>query len=362
MYQLISHCVSTLAATLDNEIRMKVDAYLGPLLAKRSTMQRELMTTKARLSTMENQVSSSLPGATFQGDWLMVVNFFSRHTSPQSSTIGDNIDTALASSAGAGGGDLIVNQLRHHGAVVGTIQNEMHDLRDRLVSSCVTMGNLVFPNLEFTTKWTTLELPQDHDAALICVDAVTLYHSSGTEFATTSETRDQIYQNKKAGLSTLSLVLHSSFQNSLPQVLGSNNLVGGEDKGVLLPCAKTYSEWYSDNEGMVSGVKPLIEEGLKTQISFYQGAIEEVSYTHPAAAAIATTMLDISVKFCDAIFILIDNMTTEHAAHLGEVKPEESWLQICSIVHRIFLELRKVRQKGAGAFNSSANRVVGQSW
>jgi hypothetical protein len=118
----------------------------------------------------------------------------------------------------------------------------MQDLRDRLVSTCVTMGNLVFPALEFTTKWATLELPQDPDAALICVDAETLFHSIGTEFSTTSETRDQIYQNEKDGLSTLSLVLHSSFQTSLPQVFGSKNLVGVENKGVLLPCAKTYSE------------------------------------------------------------------------------------------------------------------------
>jgi hypothetical protein len=56
-------------------------------------------------------------------------------------------------------------------------------------------------------------------------------------------------------------------------------------------------EWYSDGEGLISGVKPLIEEGLKTQRFFYQGAIEEVSYTHPDAAAITTIMLDISVKF-----------------------------------------------------------------
>jgi hypothetical protein len=89
----------------------------------------------------------------------------------------------------------------------------MQDLCDRLVSTCVTMGNIVFPTLaEFNTKWDTLELPQNPDAALICVDAVTLFHSIGTEFATTSETCDQIYQNKKAGLSNLSLVLHSSFQ------------------------------------------------------------------------------------------------------------------------------------------------------
>jgi hypothetical protein len=31
-------------------------------------------------------------------------------------------------------------------------------------------------------------------------------------------------------------------------------------------------------------------------------------------------------------------------------------------VRQIFRELRKVRQKGAGAFNYSATRVVGQSW
>jgi hypothetical protein len=175
----------------------------------------------------------------FQGDWLMVY-FFSRHTSSNSSTIGDNIDDALASSAGAGGGDLIGNQISSYGAAVGTLQKEMQDLRDRLVSTCATMCNIVFPNLKFTTKWTTLELPQDPEADFICVEAVTLFHSIGTEFSTPSEIRDQIYHNKKAGLLTLSFVLHSSFQTPLPQVLGSNNFVGGEDKGVLLHCAKTY--------------------------------------------------------------------------------------------------------------------------
>jgi hypothetical protein len=69
-----------------------------------------------------------------------------------------------------------------------------------------------------------------------------------------------------------------------------------------------------------------------------------------------------SVKSCYAILILIGKMTTEHAAHRGEVNPEESWLQTCSIVHQIFRELRKVHQKGDGRFNSSATPVVGQSW
>jgi hypothetical protein len=83
---------------------MKVEVSLAPFLAERATMQCELLTTKARLLTMENQVASSLPGVMFQGDWLMVVNFFARHTPHHSSTIGDKIDTALTSSTDAGGG------------------------------------------------------------------------------------------------------------------------------------------------------------------------------------------------------------------------------------------------------------------
>jgi hypothetical protein len=147
VYQFISHLLSALAVTLENEIRMTVEVYFDPLLAERATMQREFLTTKERLSTMENQVSSSLPRATFQDDWLMVVSFFAQHTSPNSSTIGDKIDSALASSAGAVGGDLLVNQPISYGSMVGTLQKEMQELCDRLVSTFVTMGNLVLPTL-----------------------------------------------------------------------------------------------------------------------------------------------------------------------------------------------------------------------
>jgi hypothetical protein len=131
---------------------MKVEVSLAPLLAERATMQREFLATKAWLSTMDNQGSSSLPGATFQGDWLMVVNFFRRHTSPHSSTIGENIDATLASSANAGGGELLGNQPSSYGTTVGTLQKEMQDLCDRLFNTCVNMGNFVFPTLELTTK------------------------------------------------------------------------------------------------------------------------------------------------------------------------------------------------------------------
>jgi hypothetical protein len=63
--QLILHRLYALAATLENEIQMKVEVSLAPLLAKRATMQREFMTTKALILTMENQVASSFPGSKF---------------------------------------------------------------------------------------------------------------------------------------------------------------------------------------------------------------------------------------------------------------------------------------------------------
>jgi hypothetical protein len=206
------------------------------------------------------------------------------------------------------------------------LQKEKQDIGYWIFSTCVTMSNLVFLTLEYTTKLIILELPQDPDAALICVDAVTLFHGIGTEFSTTSKTQNRSTKTRRRVLSTLSLVLHSSFQTSLPQVFGSKNLVGVGYKGVLLPYAKTYTEWYSDNDGIMSGVNQRIEEGLKIQINVYQGAIDEVSYTHPSTTIIATIMIDTSVKCCETILILIDNMNTKDVAHRREIKPDESWL------------------------------------
>jgi hypothetical protein len=101
----------------------------------------------------------------------------------------------------------------------------------------------------------------------------------------------------------------------------------------------------------VSGVKPCIEEGLKTQNNLYKGAIEEARYTQPASASLTNIMLDISVKFCDGILILIYKTTTEHVMCHSEAKPDKPLLQICAIVQQVFQEPRKVRHKGAGAFN-----------
>jgi hypothetical protein len=87
----------------------------------------------------------------------VVAEFFVWLTSPCSLVIGDEIDADLAAGVTNGGG-VHTNQPGGSGAVIVNLQREIQDLRDWLVSTCVTMGNLVFPTLEYTTKLTTLEL------------------------------------------------------------------------------------------------------------------------------------------------------------------------------------------------------------
>jgi hypothetical protein len=148
-------------------------------------------------------------------------------------------------------------------AAISNMRKERRDLRYFLISTCVsTIGKIVFPTLELMMKWATLELSQDHDGvSLIFVDAVTLVHSIGTKFATMAEICNQIYKNNKSGLTTLSLMLNSILLMLLPQVFGDRFLV----EGMLLPCAHIHSDWYSSNNGIMSGVK---------NWNVYQGGIE----------------------------------------------------------------------------------------
>jgi hypothetical protein len=122
----------------------------------------------------------------------MVFAFFVRHTSSHSLVIGDDINATPTLGFGAGGTGH-VNQPLVGSAIMVNLQKDMQDLCDRIVSTCVTMVNQVYPTLDFMTMWTTLKLPHDPDAALICAEAVTLFHIIGTEFARNSDTRNKIY-------------------------------------------------------------------------------------------------------------------------------------------------------------------------
>jgi hypothetical protein len=113
------------------------------------------------------------------------------------------------------------------------------DLRDRISSNSVSIDSFIFPSLGKTVAWCIQHLPADVDQDLVCLDAPSLLHGIGREFSSNQDTRESLYQNKKAGISSFALTLHSSFSTVLPEILRKSITVGVEDNGLLLPCAKT---------------------------------------------------------------------------------------------------------------------------
>jgi hypothetical protein len=66
----------------------------------------------------------------------------------------------------------------------------------------------------------------DVDQALVRLDDPSLLHGIGREFSSNQDTRESLYQNKKAGISSFALTLHSSFSTVLPEILGKSITVG----------------------------------------------------------------------------------------------------------------------------------------
>jgi hypothetical protein len=54
-----------------------------------------------------------------------------------------------------------------------------------------------------------------------------------------------------------------------PDIIGKNVTVGAEDNDILLTCAKTYKDWFYNDNGTMTGVKPHFLEGIaKTNVHF----------------------------------------------------------------------------------------------
>jgi hypothetical protein len=121
----------------------------------------------------------------------------------------------------------------------------------------VSIDSFIFPSLTKTVAWCVKHLPGDVVQALICFDAPSLLHGIGREFSSNQDTRESRYQNKKAGISSFALTLHSSFSTFLPEILGKSNTIGVEDNMLLLTCAKTYKDWFCNENGVNTGVKTL---------------------------------------------------------------------------------------------------------
>jgi hypothetical protein len=175
-----------------------------------------------------------------------------------------------------------------------TLQNlvkEVADFRDRISSRAVTIDNQIFRSLSRTVDWVTRHLLSDPDQVLACLDAPTLLRINGRDFFTNQDTRKALYQNKKAGISNFSLTLHSSFGIVLPDIMGNSSTVGAEGNGMVLPWDKSYNDWFCNDDGVMTGMKPRILERIANQRDVHETILENFSVTHPVVAAMARKLL-----------------------------------------------------------------------
>jgi hypothetical protein len=229
----------------------------------------------------------------FPAYWELVLDFLGRHTNPGSGRVGDKIEDCVArfdvgpsllggvwsqrsfpeQPGAASSSDQVIN-----------MKKEIADLRDRISSNSVSINSFIFPSLGKTIAWCIQHIPGDVDQSLVCLEAPSLLHGIGREFSSNQDTLESLYQNKKAGISSFALTLHSSFSTALPEILGKSITVGVEDNGLLLHCAKTYKDWFCNENGVNTGAKTHILSGLEHQRAIHDEVLTNLAVTHPVGA------------------------------------------------------------------------------
>jgi hypothetical protein len=197
--------------------------------------------------------------ADFPADWDLILDFMGCHTSPESGRVCYNIEDCVAPSSS--GPSLPRGQWAQVGtldqappylasAKVLNLQKKIADLLDRISSKHVSIDSFIFLSLLKMVDLCIQHLSGDVGQALICLDAPSLIHCIGREFSSNQDTRESLYQNKKADISYVALTLHSSVSTVLLEILGNSNIVGVKDTGLLMPCAKTYKYWSCSENGV----------------------------------------------------------------------------------------------------------------
>jgi hypothetical protein len=386
MQGIIAQEVKRATEQAQAQIHDMTSTVIKDLQVKNQALQDKTQKLEADVRALKLNAPKALPND-FGEDWKLVFEFFVRNTiAANPPRVGGKLEAAVSknsldiadlasgvsndSSASLPAGNSFARKFTLGSAPSGpspstgmlaTLQTQVLDLQARLESKAVSIDDYTFPTLSGTSKWAVANLPSSPEKALICVDVVTLLHSIGREFATTDETRDTIYQNKRAGVSSMAITVSSSFQTVLPQIMGKSSRTSGEDSGLTLPCASKYTEWFDNSEGIPTGTKPRIQEGLATQKAVYEEAIRELAYTHPVGAAMASKLLQRSFDFATLLLGMIDTMWNEYASRSGEIQPSEAWLVICAVVRQLFREFRNVRRPGA-AVVPGTQASVGTTW
>lgn len=363
---------------------------LQGLSAAHSSLMADVSILKQDVGLLKLAATPALPPS-FNADYPLMLDFFMRNTTrldpPAITLVGNSLEKSVRESAAAvsklavdlgnvslssgaapsltshlsgGGPSWVPTKLAAPGAVAA-LESQVLDLKARMASKSVTIGDFTFPTLAGTCAWAKANLPSSPDQANICVDVVVLLHSIGCEFATIDETRDTLYQNKRAGVSSMALTVASSFNTVLPQIMGKSKHSTNQDSGLVLPCAPKYSDWFDNTTGISTGIKPRIMEGLSTQMAVYEEAIRHLGYSHPEAAAMAHKLLRRAYDCAILLLGLIETMWNEYMGRSGEVGKDEAWQIICALVRQFFRELCNVRRPGA-AINSAASESVGTTW
>jgi hypothetical protein len=200
--------------------------------------------------------------------------FLGRHTSPGYRRVGDKIEDCVAHfDVGPSfyGGLWPRQSLPKKPGTSSTsdqvinMKKDIADLRDLISSNSISIDAFIFPSLGKSGAWCIQHLPGDVDQALFCIDAPSLLHGIGRKFSPNEDTRESLYQNKKDGIPAFALTLHSSFSNVLPEILGKSIAVSVEDNGLLMTCAKTYKDWFCNENGVNTSVETQILSGLEHQ-------------------------------------------------------------------------------------------------
>jgi hypothetical protein len=197
----------------------------------------------------------------------------------------------------------------------------------------------------------------------MCLDTPTLLCSIGKDLSMNQDTREALYQSKKAGISNFALTLHSSFSTVLPEILGNNVMVGAEDTGLLILCTKTYKYWFCNDTCIMTGVKPRILEGIYNHRAVYDTILDNLGYTHPDGADMECKLLYRSCNFVEIMITAMDTIWSESQARYDEATPPEAFIICWAILQQVHCEFRKVRQCGAAAIQKgSESQHIGATW
>jgi hypothetical protein len=97
----------------------------------------------------------------------------------------------------------------------------------------------------------------------------------------------------------------------LPGIIGNAITAGAEDNGILLPCSKTYNDWFCNDTGVVTGVKPRIPEGIANQRAVRESILDNLGYTHYDGAVQGQKLLYRSCNFVEMMVMTMYNIWSD---------------------------------------------------